>query len=230
MIICYTTDMLAVLNLFLTSSFVKRYGPKAAMFQQTFWAALRNLCQITAQIIGGGRGITIVQLSQMFNILGSAGGYQLAANSFVAELAPEDDRTGMFGFLGGIIKFGSSAGYIFGGLAYDYGGQLAPFEITFCLLVFCTFFGFFFLPYVAPEPVEHTSEKGSKSFWGPFKPFFPRRVQRGGRETRDLSLMFIALGTFGSTLATGYVSMMLQLVGTNVFGFSPSTNGPLLVR
>jgi putative heme iron utilization protein len=81
------------------------------MFQQTVWAAMRNLTQIYAQTIGGGTGIQIIQTTQFFNIMGSGGGYQLAANAFIAALATPEKRTSMFGVLGGIVMAGSSAGY-----------------------------------------------------------------------------------------------------------------------
>ena len=81
------------------------------MFQQTAWAAMRNLTQIYAQTIGGATGVRIIQTTQFFNILGSGGGYQLAANSFVAILAAPDKRTAMFGVLSGCTMLGSSTGY-----------------------------------------------------------------------------------------------------------------------
>ncbi len=81
------------------------------MFQQTAWAAMRNLCQIYAQTLGGATGIRIIQTTQLFNIMGSGGGYQLAANSFIAILAEPERRTSLFGVLGGMTMLGSSAGY-----------------------------------------------------------------------------------------------------------------------
>jgi hypothetical protein len=81
-----------------------------------FWAALRNLCQIYAQhpkLAGGAQlGIRIIQVTQLFNILGSGGGYQLAANAFVASLVVPEKRTGMFGILGGMVMAGAGLGYI----------------------------------------------------------------------------------------------------------------------
>lgn len=81
------------------------------MFQQTLWAALRNLTQIYSINKGGAVGIKIIQSTQLFNILGSGGGYQLAANGYVAILVDPERRTGMFGVLGGVIMLGNSAGY-----------------------------------------------------------------------------------------------------------------------
>lgn len=44
------------------------------MFQQTIWAAFRNLTQIYAQTVGGKLGMDIITTTQLFNVLGSAGG------------------------------------------------------------------------------------------------------------------------------------------------------------
>ena len=81
------------------------------MFQQTAWAAMRNLTQIYAQTVGGANGIHIIQVTQLFNIMGSAGGYQLAANSYIAVLADPEKRTSLFGVLSGMTMLGASAGY-----------------------------------------------------------------------------------------------------------------------
>lgn len=97
--------------MFLTGWWIKRFGPKSAMFQQSFWLCFRNMCQMYAISHGGRRGINIIQSTQIFNVLGSAGGYQLAANSYVALLVDADRRTGMFGVLSGMVMLGNSAGY-----------------------------------------------------------------------------------------------------------------------
>jgi hypothetical protein len=82
------------------------------MFQQTGWAAARNLCQIYAQTIGGQTGITIIQVTQVFNVMGSGGGYQLAASAFIAVLAEPEARTALFGVQGGVQMLGAAAGYV----------------------------------------------------------------------------------------------------------------------
>jgi hypothetical protein len=101
----------AIINLFVTGYWIKRFGVKAAMFQQTAWAAGRNLCQIYSLHLGGAGGIRIIQITQLFNIMGSGGGYMLASNAFIAILADADKRTSLFGVLGGIAMLGASAGY-----------------------------------------------------------------------------------------------------------------------
>ncbi len=50
-----------------------------------------------------------------------------------------------------------------------------------------------------------------------------------GKIKRDFNLFLLGAGTFFSVLATGYVPMALQLVGTNVFGFQPAESGFMLV-
>ncbi|KAK8847333.1 hypothetical protein IAR55_005190 [Kwoniella newhampshirensis] len=227
-----TSSMVA--NLFVTGWFIKKYGTKAAMFQQTFWAALRNLCQIYSMTTGGAVGIRIIQVTQLFNILGSAGGYQIASNVFVSFLVTPEERTSMFGVLTGVIMLGSSGGYTFGGILYNYFGLLAPFQAAFACLCFCTIFGSLFLPYIPPDHGEKPSnsapsEKKKKSFLAPLKIFIPqRKVVDGTKGKLDFNLLLLGSGAFFSVLATGYVHMGLQLVGTDVFGFRPGQTGVML--
>ncbi|WVF69934.1 hypothetical protein IAT40_004718 [Kwoniella sp. CBS 6097] len=229
-----TTTTCTIANLFVTGWFIKRFGVKAAMFQQTFWAAFRNLCQMYALSVGGGLGIKIIQTTQMFNILGSAGGYQIASNVFIAALVEAEQRTSQFGVLTGVIMLGSSAGYTLGGLAFNYFGLLAPFQCAFALLCFCTIFGSLFLPYLAPEHKDETAssalkaEKKKQSFLAPLKIFIPRLFHKDGKLQRDYNLLLLGAGAFFSVLATGYVGVALQLVGTDAFGFKPGQSGMML--
>ena len=130
--------------------------------------------------------------------------------------------------------------FVVGGMAFDQGGLLLPFQIAFCLLAFTTLFGSFFLPYIDPTPPLHPEttaeesitikEKQSRSFLYPLKIFIPRtKVLENGRKVRDWNLTFLGMGAFVSVLATGYVGMGLQLVATNVFGFKPGPSGLMLV-
>jgi MFS family permease len=106
------TYRLAILNLFVTGYWFKKIGLKTAMFQQTFWAALRSLTQIYALSVGGSFGIWMITITQTFNILGSGGGYELASMAYIAELCGQEERTGMFGVLLGIRMLGAAVGYI----------------------------------------------------------------------------------------------------------------------
>ncbi|WVQ69175.1 uncharacterized protein L199_007391 [Kwoniella botswanensis] len=232
-----TTTTSTIANLFISGWFIKHFGVKAAMFQQTFWAALRNLCQMYALKTGGKAGILIIQSTQLFNVLGSAGGYQIASNVFVSLLVPSEERTKMFGVLTGVIMLGSSLGYTLGGLAYNTYGLLAPFQCAFGLLCFCTIFGSLFLPYLPPdnhtkEPsssADVTNEKKKQSFLAPLKIFIPKKVETpDGKIKRDYNLLLLGAGAFVSVLATGYVHVALQLVGTDAFGFTPGESGMML--
>lgn len=212
-----------IVNLFTSAWVISRWGVKAAMFQQTFWAALRNLCQIYAQVTGGRAGIDITIGTQVFNALGSGGGFQLCANSFISILAEESERTAQFGILSGVFMLGSGIGFSVGGVLFNYVGRLAPFVLAFGFLVFCTLFGAFFLPYIAPE--HKTEKKPRQSILAPLAVFLPTKREEGGR---NWAMFFLGLGTFLSVLATGYIAMALQLVATNVFGFKPDTSGYML--
>ncbi|WVQ87093.1 hypothetical protein IAS59_000814 [Cryptococcus gattii] len=171
------TTSCTIANLFITGWFIKKFGCKAAMFQQTFWAALRNLTQMYALSIGGNTGMQIIQTTQLFNVLGSGGGYQIASNVFISTLVAAEERTSQFGVLTGVIMLGSSSGYTFGGLAYNWFGLLAPFQCAFALLCFCTVFGSLFLPHTPPENDQRINdkEKKRKSFLAPLKIFVPTR-------------------------------------------------------
>lgn len=226
----------AVINLFISSTFMSKYGVKAAMFQQTLWATLRNLTQIYAESKGGALGIKVITFTQVFNILGSGGGLQLCANSYVSMLSTDEERTANLGVTGGVVMLGAGIGFTIGGMLERFVGPLAPFQAAFGMLCFCTFFGAFFLPYRTPDSEKAKSDsdddgknkKTPHGFLGPLKFFVPRKVVVGTRVTRDWNLFFLGMGTFFSVLATGYVAMALQLVATNVFAFTPDTSGYML--
>jgi len=215
----------AMINLFTSAWFISRFGVKAAMFQQTAWAALRNLTQIYAQTLGGGIGMRIIQTTQLFNILGSGGGFQLCANSYVAALSSDAERTANFGVIGGVFMLGSAAGFSVGGAAQTFG-DLVPFQAAFGMLCACTLFGMFFLPYYAPDPRPIQGEKKRGGVLSPLRVFVPRKQAHS--RNRDWNLFFLGAGTFFSVLATGYVAMALQLVATDVFHFKPKRTGLML--
>lgn len=218
-----------IVNLFTTAGVINLWGVKAAMFQQTFWAALRNLCQIYAQLRGGRAGINITIVTQVFNVFGSGGGFQLCANSYISILAAEEERTAQFGILSGIFMLGSGIGFSVGGVLFKYVAQLAPFVLAFAFLVFCTLFGAFFLPYIPPGEGEDKDARGGEKkrqgILAPLAVFLPRKREEG---RRTWAMFFLGLGTFLSVLATGYIAMALQLVATNVFDFKPDTSGYML--
>lgn len=131
-----------------------------------------------------------------------------------------------------------------GGIGYDRFGLLFPFQAAFFLLNLSTISGIILLPYIDPnqlppsERASQTSQVDQKatqdskdqSFLSPLKLFIPRRkVNDAGKEVWDLNLSLMGVGVFFSVLATGYVGMGLQLVGTNVFGFGPNASGYMQV-
>ncbi|CAD6580355.1 MAG: hypothetical protein TREMPRED_002714 [Tremellales sp. Tagirdzhanova-0007] len=212
----------SIVNLFVTGMCIKRFGVKTAMFQQTVWASMRNVTQIIALRIGAQTGKRIIQTTQLFNILGSGGGYLLAANAFVAAIVPAEQRTSQFGVLGGVGMLGNAAGYTFGGLVDSYFGHIVPVEVTFILLVSVTIFGSLFLPYIAPTSAI-SKDGGSAKNSGiltPLKLFMPRRGNQ--------SLFLLGAGAFCSVLATGYVSIGLQLFAQNRYAFRPVQSGLML--
>lgn len=214
---------------------IERYGIKNALAQQTFWGACRNLCQTYAQIVGGAAGMRIITVSQVFNSMGSGGGYQLCANGFVSLLSSDEQRTANFGVIQGIHMLGSAVGYTVGGTIERLLGPLAPFNVAFVCLVFCTFFAAVSLPYIDPRTEitgkngQSVSKKKKRGLFSPLKVFIPRRVtSQSGKSRLDTNVFFLGVGTFTSVLATGYVNMALQLVGTNAFGFTPDTSGLMM--
>ncbi|TXT07090.1 hypothetical protein VHUM_03260 [Vanrija humicola] len=214
-----------IINLFKSTYVIERYGIKNALAQQTFWGACRNLCQTYAQIVGGAAGMRIITVSQVFNSMGSGGGYQLCANGFVSLLSSDDARTANFGVIQGIHMLGSAVGYTVGGTIERLLGPLAPFNVAFVCLVFCTFFAAVSLPYIDPK----MKAKKKRGLFSPLKVFIPRRVPTpSGKSRLDTNPFFLAVGTFTSVLATGYVNMAFQLVGTNAFGFTPDTSGLMM--
>lgn len=54
----------------------------------------------------------MITITQLINILGSGGGYELASMAYIAELCVGEERTGMFGVLLGVRMLGAALGYI----------------------------------------------------------------------------------------------------------------------
>jgi hypothetical protein len=108
---------------------------------------------------------------------------------------------------------GTALGYTVGGLAGDYISPVAPFEITFCLLVASTLFTAFFLPYIppaTPAPAESTVQgdgpKEAAVSGGPLaclRVFIPRKNDDG--RGRYWGLTLLGLGAFMGVLATAFV-------------------------
>ncbi|KAJ7441928.1 hypothetical protein B0H11DRAFT_2095206 [Mycena galericulata] len=223
-------------NLLLTTWQIKHWGLRAAIVQQTFWPAIRNLTQIYATFVGSRFGITIMQTTQLVTILGGGAGYMLSANSYIAEVVTAEERTGAFGVLAGMSMLGSAIGYIGGGLANDLIGISAPFEITFCLLVLSTLYTASLLPYIPPaassssKVIVKSAGGGSPeslfAFLSCLRVFLPAKY--AGQSGTFWGLTLLGVGAFGGVLATAYVPLMLQLTATNQYGYKPSDNGYLM--
>lgn len=123
------TTSATIINLFWTGYLIKKRGVQAAMSQQTLWAAFRNVTQLYARVsslrtppplpradadpadlprppsvtLGGQAGVSIMQFTQLFNILGGAGGYLLCSNAYIGEIVSGEERTAAFGALQGYV-------------------------------------------------------------------------------------------------------------------------------
>jgi hypothetical protein len=141
------TTSATIANLFVTGWLIRRFGVQAAMSQQTFWAALRNCTQLYARsstwvschaqenadpttfsvTLGGQPGINIIQTTQLFNVLGGAGGYLLVANAYISDIVDAEQRTASFGQLQGFVmrQSASSSG------SHRIGRPLMLFHLSF---------------------------------------------------------------------------------------------------
>ncbi|KAJ7739842.1 major facilitator superfamily domain-containing protein [Mycena metata] len=217
------------LNLFLTVWQIRHWGVRAALVQQSIWAAFRNACQIYAVLFTEGRvGIAIVQASQLFGLLAGSSGYLLVVNFYIAEVVEPVERTGTFGVLAGIVMLGQSCGYIVGGVMYDLINLVAPFAGTFCLLVMSALFNMLFLPYIPPAgpALDHTQATSRWAFLAGLSIFVPAKYEN--RSGRFWGLTLLALGGFFAVLGTQYVPTMLQMTATNRYGYTPGDNGRMM--
>ncbi|GAA5955795.1 hypothetical protein JCM3765_001854 [Sporobolomyces pararoseus] len=174
-------------------------------------------------------GIRVMQLTQLLTICGGGAGYILYVNTFAAFLVEPEERTATFGRLQGIQAFGTALGLVVGGWLGDRFGLPAPFIVAFILLALSTIISGLFLPYVPPptaEEVEKSTNDGG--FFRPLKIFLPRLITINEKQTRFYGLFFIGLGSFVSTFATSTIQILLQLISTAAFGFTPSANGLLM--
>nr|GAT60571.1 predicted protein [Mycena chlorophos] len=221
----------AMLNLMLSAWEIRHWGLRRALVQQTFWPALRNLCQIYAVYVGGRTAITIIQVTQLITILGGGLGYNLAANSYITELVNAEERTAAFGILAGMNMLGTAMGYVGGGLVGSLVSLRAPFEVTFTLLVLSTIFTGTSLPYIPPTAsldANNPQEKKRSSFTA-IRVFRPVKfVLASGKHVRWYGLTLLAVGTFAGALATSYVPLMLQLTATNRYEYGAAQNGYLM--
>jgi hypothetical protein len=227
-----STTIFGVLNLFVTNYSIKRLGVKTSLAIQVFWPAVRLLVQNIGVAVGGKAGITIIQCSQIITIIGGPSGYLLSLNSFVAEVVEQRERTGALGRLQGCTMFGTSFGYLLGGVLSDVFDITFPFKATLGMFTLSSLYVLVFLPTIEPTPETVSANKPSPSltrFFGPLKMFVPQNwVSQDGVVRSEYGALILGIGVFFGILATGYIPILLQMYSTNVLGFGTSENSYLV--
>jgi MFS family permease len=197
-ILSASTTIFGVLNLFVTGWTIKKFGVKSALFISVFWPAVRLAVQNIGVAVGSNEGILIIQSSQVITIIGGPAGYMLALNTFVTEVIEHHERTGALGRLTGAGLFGTSLGYLFGGLISDWSGIQAPFRVTLVLFLSSSAYVAVFLPYVPlPEDVVAKASSGVNKFFGPLKTFAPQKwIRKDGRVKHEYGALLLGTGVF----------------------------------
>lgn len=227
-----STTFFGLINLFITSWSVKRFGVKNALLVQVFNPAIRLAIQNVGVMTGGEAGLLIIQCSQIITVLGGPNGYLLALNSFVAEVVDSKERTGSLGKLQGCMFFGTATGFLAGGLISDAFEIITPFRVTLIMFVIATLYVFIFLPWLPPNSNADTKKKETKGFtrfFGPLKIFVPRKwIMADGSVRKQYGPTLLGAGAFFGVLATGYLPVLFQMYSTDVFGFGTKANGLLV--
>ncbi|EXJ65346.1 hypothetical protein A1O7_01687 [Cladophialophora yegresii CBS 114405] len=233
-----STTVFGTANLFLTGTLIKRIGVKPTLMTQILFPAVRLVVQNVGVEVWGSTGIIIIQLSQIFTVIGGPSGYLLALNTFITEVVDYEERTAALGRLTGSMFFGSAMGFLLGGIAGESFGIKAPFRLTLVLFLLVCVYVFIFLPHIPPaEKIEDDADsmkakKGTSAigkFFGPLTVFAPRKfITRDGVVRREYGAFLLAWGVYLGILATGYLVTLLQLYATNVFEFGTKQNGALI--
>lgn len=237
-----STTFCGTLNLFVTGWSVKRWGPRAALVQQTFVPAVRVATQVAGVLAGGAAGIAIIQSTQLITVVGGPAGYVLVVNTLAGELVAPARRTAVFGQLQGCVMLGQAIGYLLGGMTGDAFGIRMPFQVAFFLFLASSLYAAFVLPYVSPESLSDGKKGagggaggraggGVGGFLAPLKIMAPQRVRLwggGGRVVKHYGVLFLCCGIFLGVLATGYAPLLIQMYATAYFDFSQGDNGWLM--
>lgn len=225
------TTLFGIVNLFWTGWCIKRFGIKFALLTSCLWPAVRLVIQNIGVQTGGNFGIIIIQCSQIITIIGGPAGYLLALNSYATEMTAPAERTGTLGRLQGVAFFGTSFGYLAGGLLSDLISTIAPFRVTLALFCISTAYVFFSLPNL-PSSMTHdqlTKSASISAFFEPLRMFVPRKwILEGGRVKTEYGVLLLGAGTFCAVLATGYIPVLLQMFATDVLDFGATDNGYLV--
>ncbi|EME42929.1 hypothetical protein DOTSEDRAFT_153135 [Dothistroma septosporum NZE10] len=225
------TTLFGVANLFWTGWCIKRFGIKSALLTSCLWPAVRLAVQNVGVQVGAGAGIIIIQCSQAITIFGGPAGYLLALNSYATEIVKPEQRTATLGRLQGVAFFGTSLGYLAGGLSSDLISTIAPFRVTLVLFCISTTYVFLFLPQlphnITPEQLKKTASLSA--FFEPLKMFVPQKwTLKDGRTKREYGVLLLGAGAFFALLATGYIPVLLQMFATDVLDFGTTENGYLI--
>lgn len=234
-----STTAFGLLNLFITTSLIKKIGIKPAIVLNVFFPAVRLLIQNFGVTTGGALGIIIFQSSQVTSIIGGPSGYVLSLNNYISEVVEYDGRTAALGRVQGCMMFGSALGFLAGGLIGDAFGIIAPFRVTFAMFLLSTIYVTFFLPHIPPadpgsadvgmSASKASSRKGLAQFFGPLTLFLPQIfVSPSGQRTKEYGTFLLGWGVFLGILATGYIPTFLQMYSTDRFGFKTKENGWLI--
>jgi MFS family permease len=231
-ILAASTTIFGVMNLFVTGWSIKRFGVKKALLIQVFWPAVRLAVQITGIFVGSNAGILIVQGSQIITIIGGPNGYVLTLNAFITDVVLPEQRTSSLGRLAGSMSVGAAVGFLAGGLIGDTFGIRAPYMLAVIFFLVCCIYIALSLPSIPPEQDDGKptpQPKGLVRFFGPLRIFAPQRwTLPDGRSTLQFGALTLGIGVFLAILATGYITMMLQMYSIDEFGFSTAANGWLI--
>jgi len=232
-----SNTVFGTLNLFLTSSLIKRIGVKPTLLIQVFFPALRLLVQNIGIEVWGKVGIIIVQCSQIVSMAGGPSGYMLCLNTFVTEVVEYEGRTAALGQLTGSMMFGTAVGFLLGGVVADGFGIKAPFRLTLISFLASCVYVAVCLPHIPPaerkardsnRDTNNMRRKGRR-FLGPLTVFAPRKfIGMDGIVRTEIGALLLAWGVFLGILATGYLPTLLQLYSTDVFAFGTKENGWLI--
>ncbi|OCL13548.1 MFS general substrate transporter [Glonium stellatum] len=233
-----STTVFGLLNLFLTTDLIKRIGVKPSLLIQVFFPAVRLLVQNVGVEVWGNAGIIIIQCSQIVSIIGGPSGYLLVLNTYITEVVEYEGRTVALGRLAGSMMFGSALGFLSGGVVAEVFGIKAPFRLTLMLFLISCAYVAVFLPNIPPAEAKvintgpasgEKKRRAVSKFLDPLAVFAPRKfITKDGVVRTEYGAFLLAWGVFLGILATGYLSTLLQLYSTDVFGFGTQKNGWLI--
>lgn len=194
-----STTFFGVMNLFITGWIIKAFSIKTALLVSVFWPSIRLLVQNIGVEYGAATGIMIIQLSQLITIIGGPAGYVLALNAYATEIVEPAERTGTLGKLQGCAMFGTSIGFLAGGLLGDIFSIKMPFRVTFVLFLSSTVYAWLALPEVGAlsKKEQARAAKSLAAFIDPIKMFAPVKWQlTSGKVKKEYGILLLGIGIF----------------------------------